>query len=515
MKCARGIFGITLALALIGSTSWGQTGDSSTMEKVTVLPNSRVDSRPFQTFYLVTATQQNDALDVVTAVRNIMPADVKIYWVSGQNAIVMRANPDELMLAQKVINDLDRPKKLYRLTYTIIEMDGALLFISAADEGMCLAVLADTEADAGLIAYEMVTGRRPFPAENAIQMITLQQLPVRVKPSDLRPSLPLAAENLILQSIELEPSKRPQSAKAFGDRLHDALIGATVYPFSTVPASAPSSPSVTVPPLPEVKGKSSKKPWALAIAALAIVSGMYKEWKKPPSGQPAAQTTEPSQNDDSIELAFWNSVKDSPEPRLYREYLAKYPSGKFASLASAKIDILSKKETPQPPVPKATQPKTVAAATDTSPKKTTAVVESHPPATPASTPPAAPAAPAPAPEAEGPNFRRKLPDARPALDPASYHGPMEGEIRWTGRVFNNTGLVIQAGHANTGTITGDLPRVPVTIELSGDKGTLVAVPARRNQWDHIAVRNLSGGPMKQLTIHWKVVKPGTPNKQNK
>jgi len=124
MKCARGIFGITLALALIGSTSWGQTGDSSTMEKVTVLPNSMVDSRPFQTFYLVTATQQNDALDVVTAVRNIMPADVKIYWVSGQNAIVMRANPDELMLAQKVINDLDRPKKLYRLTYTIIEMDG-------------------------------------------------------------------------------------------------------------------------------------------------------------------------------------------------------------------------------------------------------------------------------------------------------------------------------------------------------------------------------------------------------
>ena len=38
---------------------------------------------------------------------------------------------------------------------TIIEMDGALLFIGAADEGMCLAVLAGTEADAGLIACEM------------------------------------------------------------------------------------------------------------------------------------------------------------------------------------------------------------------------------------------------------------------------------------------------------------------------------------------------------------------------
>src|SRR5271168_4760629 len=78
----------------------------------------------------------------------------------------------------------------------------------------------------GLIAYEMVTGRRPFPAENAIHMITLQQLPVRVKPSDLRPSVPAAAEQLILQSLDCDPAKRPQNAKAFGDRLSAALTGA-------------------------------------------------------------------------------------------------------------------------------------------------------------------------------------------------------------------------------------------------------------------------------------------------
>ena len=38
---------------------------------------------------------------------------------------------------------------------TVIEMDQALLFISAAGSGTCLAVAADVEADAGLIAYEM------------------------------------------------------------------------------------------------------------------------------------------------------------------------------------------------------------------------------------------------------------------------------------------------------------------------------------------------------------------------
>ncbi|MEV6931927.1 roadblock/LC7 domain-containing protein [Dactylosporangium sp. NPDC051485] len=38
---------------------------------------------------------------------------------------------------------------------TIIEMESAFLFVTAAGRGACLAVLADAEADIGLIAYEM------------------------------------------------------------------------------------------------------------------------------------------------------------------------------------------------------------------------------------------------------------------------------------------------------------------------------------------------------------------------
>ena len=34
-------------------------------------------------------------------------------------------------------------------------MDDALLFVTAAGQGACLAVLADGDADAGLVAYEM------------------------------------------------------------------------------------------------------------------------------------------------------------------------------------------------------------------------------------------------------------------------------------------------------------------------------------------------------------------------
>lgn len=38
---------------------------------------------------------------------------------------------------------------------TIVEMETAFLFVSAAGQGACLAVLADSQSDIGLIAYEM------------------------------------------------------------------------------------------------------------------------------------------------------------------------------------------------------------------------------------------------------------------------------------------------------------------------------------------------------------------------
>jgi predicted regulator of Ras-like GTPase activity (Roadblock/LC7/MglB family) len=38
---------------------------------------------------------------------------------------------------------------------TIIEMDSAFLFVTAAGRGACLAVLAEADADIGLVAYEM------------------------------------------------------------------------------------------------------------------------------------------------------------------------------------------------------------------------------------------------------------------------------------------------------------------------------------------------------------------------
>ena len=57
--------------------------------------------------------------------RNTLPNGATVYQSINQSAIIVRATPDDLARAQKIINDLDRLKKNYRLTYTVTEMDGS------------------------------------------------------------------------------------------------------------------------------------------------------------------------------------------------------------------------------------------------------------------------------------------------------------------------------------------------------------------------------------------------------
>jgi type II secretory pathway component GspD/PulD (secretin) len=78
-----------------------------------------------QTFYLKNVSQASDANEIYTALRNMLHPQNKSYLIPSQNSIMVQAPPDQLALAQQIINDLDRPKRTYRLTYTITEMDGA------------------------------------------------------------------------------------------------------------------------------------------------------------------------------------------------------------------------------------------------------------------------------------------------------------------------------------------------------------------------------------------------------
>ena len=112
MKGRRGVMAAGLALAAMGAA--GQ-------EKPVV---ARSGPEQVQTFYLSSVTQLKDADEIVTALRNMLDPSVKIYLVPSENALSMRGTPEEIAQAQKLLKDLDRPKKTFRLVYTVTEMDG-------------------------------------------------------------------------------------------------------------------------------------------------------------------------------------------------------------------------------------------------------------------------------------------------------------------------------------------------------------------------------------------------------
>lgn len=67
-----------------------------------------LEEQAVQTFYLTNATQANDLTDATAALRNVLGTNVKAFSIASQNAIIVRGTPDELLLAQKIVGDVDK-----------------------------------------------------------------------------------------------------------------------------------------------------------------------------------------------------------------------------------------------------------------------------------------------------------------------------------------------------------------------------------------------------------------------
>jgi len=105
--------GIILAMGSVGLSVAAQTQ----------APDAKGAPEIYQTLYLTNLTQPNDANEIVSDLRNMLP-NAKLYYVASQGAISLRGSAEEIALAQKILTDLDKTKKIYRLTYTMTEKDG-------------------------------------------------------------------------------------------------------------------------------------------------------------------------------------------------------------------------------------------------------------------------------------------------------------------------------------------------------------------------------------------------------
>ncbi len=129
MRAAIGILATMLVMGSVGAMAQTVTSPSPEREKETTKVRRTYmcevpSTCSVQTIYLANVSQVNDGNEITTALRNLLPPETKIYLVPAQNALVIQADAEVLARAQKLINDLDRPRKSYRLTFTITELEG-------------------------------------------------------------------------------------------------------------------------------------------------------------------------------------------------------------------------------------------------------------------------------------------------------------------------------------------------------------------------------------------------------
>jgi type II secretory pathway component GspD/PulD (secretin) len=84
--------------------------------------NAKAAPTAVETVHLTHVTANRDLNDIQTDLRNMLPM-AAIYGAQTQAAISIRATPADIETAKKLIADLDRPRKAYRVTYTFTEMD--------------------------------------------------------------------------------------------------------------------------------------------------------------------------------------------------------------------------------------------------------------------------------------------------------------------------------------------------------------------------------------------------------
>src|SRR3954447_20531808 len=112
---------------------------------------------------------------------------------------------------------------------------------------------------AGVVLYELLTGRLPFDGEAAISSALKHANELPVPPGQLRPGIPPSLEAVVLRALEKDPARRFQSAEEFIAALEAAR-------------RAPARRVVVEEPIPEELERGSRWwIWALVLLVLAAL----------------------------------------------------------------------------------------------------------------------------------------------------------------------------------------------------------------------------------------------------
>src|SRR5258705_5710256 len=138
-----------------------------------VIPDQPAKRRDYEenivrTFYLSNTVQAQDLTEIVTGLRQLL--DLKrIFQINGQNAIVIRDSPDKLLVAAKMIQDVDKAKPEVVIQVQVVE--------ARVDKARRLGISPVTTASIGVVPPgTTTTTNNNTTSTTTNQSITIQQL---------------------------------------------------------------------------------------------------------------------------------------------------------------------------------------------------------------------------------------------------------------------------------------------------------------------------------------------------
>ena len=146
--------------------------------------------------------------------RDLKPDNVMLQMRDGEERVVVI----DFGIAQ-VQDSVIAPK-------TIVTATAGTMYYMSPEQltAGALTPASDTYA-LGVIAYELVTGEKPFTPKSPFQLLEMQRAGVSVTPRQLRPDLPDAAEAAILRALSFDAGARHQRTCEFGQELQRAVAG--------------------------------------------------------------------------------------------------------------------------------------------------------------------------------------------------------------------------------------------------------------------------------------------------
>ncbi len=181
-----------------------------------------LDPQAVQTFYLSNAATQADQNELLTALRNVLDQTAKIFLVPSQNAIVMRATPDQLLLTETLLNNLDRAKSEVVIDVAVLEVNrdkARNLGITLPQSiGVTPQVNASTTTSSSTVAAGTATTSSTLPNINTFYNFTGDNLAVSIGSATVN-ALLNDSDTRILQNPRIRASDNQRAQLKIGQRI--------------------------------------------------------------------------------------------------------------------------------------------------------------------------------------------------------------------------------------------------------------------------------------------------------